>query len=78
MKILVYTRENCPYCDKIKMVFKAKCWEYVEYKLDRDFTREEFLEKFPTESTFPRVFIDDLLIGGCSETVQYLKENNLV
>jgi glutaredoxin len=53
---------------------------YTEYKLGRDFTKEEFYSKFGTGSTFPRVMVGDQLIGGCSgsEAVKYLKENNLV
>ena len=51
---------------------------YTEYKLGRDFTKEEFYSKFGTGSTFPRVMVGEQLIGGCSEAVKYLKENNLV
>ena len=29
-------------------------------------------------STFPQVSVDGNSIGGCVETVKYLKENNLV
>jgi glutaredoxin-related protein len=51
---------------------------FIEYKLGRDFTRAEFYEEFGTGSTFPRVKLEDELIGGCTETVKYLKENDLV
>tara|TARA_A200000113_G_scaffold56304_1_gene47468 strand:+ start:3272 stop:3433 length:162 start_codon:yes stop_codon:yes gene_type:complete len=51
---------------------------YVEYKLGRDFDRNEFYSKFGKGSTFPRVVKDDKLIGGCTETVRYLRENKLV
>jgi glutaredoxin-related protein len=50
----------------------------VIYKLNRDFTREEFYDKFGEGSTFPRVVKDDELIGGCMETVKYLREQKLV
>ena len=78
MDIVVYSKNGCPYCDRIKQIFEMKGWDYKEYKLDRDFTREQFLAEFPTESTFPRVLINGKLIGGCTETVQYLKEQQLV
>ncbi len=51
---------------------------YVEYKLDVDFTRQNFIDEFGENSTFPRILIDGKLIGGASETISYLKENNLV
>jgi glutaredoxin-related protein len=50
----------------------------VIYKLNRDYTREEFYDKFGEGSTFPRVVKDDELIGGCMETVKYLREQKLV
>ena len=46
--------------------------------MGRDFTRTEFYAEFGHGSTFPRVKLEDKLIGGCTETVKYLKEQNLV
>ena len=37
-----------------------------------------FQVKFGNGSTFPQVVIDSTNLGGCSETVQYLKEKKLV
>lgn len=78
MNIEVYTRDGCPYCDQIKAVFSAKGWGYSERKLFRDFNREEFTNMFGSGSTFPRVMIDNKLVGGATETIAYLRENNLV
>ena len=33
--------------------------QFVEYKLDRDFTGEEFYDTFGEGSTFPQVLCDD-------------------
>lgn len=74
----VYSRSGCPYCTKIINVLQLSEMKYVEYKLGRDFDRTEFNSKFGTGSTFPRVVKDDKLIGGCTETVKYLRENKLV
>lgn len=78
MKVAIYSKENCPYCEKIKQVFNLISVDFVEYKLNEHFTRENFIAEFGEGSTFPRVLIDDTLIGGCSETISFLKENNLV
>jgi len=78
MDVVIYSKENCPYCDKIKTVFNIQNIKFVEYKLDQDFTRENFISEFGVGSTFPRVIIDGTLIGGASETVRYIQENNLV
>ena len=74
----VYSRDGCPYCDKVQQVLQLAEIKHVIYKLNRDFTRNEFYDKFGTGSTFPRVIKDDTIIGGCTETVKYLREQNLV
>ena len=74
----VYTKIGCPYCSKVIGALQLAELPYVEYKLGRDYERPEFYEKFGKGSTFPRVVLNDELIGGCQETVKYLRENNLV
>jgi glutaredoxin len=75
---VVYSRDGCPYCSKVEQVLQLAELKYVVNKLERDFDRTEFYEKFGQGSTFPRVVKDDELIGGCTETVKYLREQNLV
>ena len=74
----VYSREGCPYCDKIQQVLQLAELRHVIYKLDRDFDRDDFYQQFGQASTFPQVVLNGDNLGGCTETVQYLKENNLV
>ena len=78
MNFTVYSREGCPYCVKIVEVLKLAELRFVEYKLDRDFDRDSFYGQFGFGSTFPQVVRDGTNIGGCTETVKYLQENNLV
>ncbi len=78
MNIAIYSKEGCPYCDKIKTVLDQRSISYKSYNLDVDYTRDEFYEKFGSGSTFPQVIIDDNKIGGCSDTVNYLLEKNLI
>jgi glutaredoxin len=78
MQVTIYSKDNCSYCEKIKTIFKLIDMNFVEYKLDDNFTKENFIAEFGENSTFPRVLIDDKLIGGSSETIAYLKEQNLL
>jgi len=78
MKFTVYSKDGCPYCTKVKQVLELAELQHVVYKLDVDFTREEFYNEFGHGSTFPQVIVDQEHIGGCTDTVQYLRENNLV
>ena len=78
IQFAVYTKIGCPYCTKVIAALGLAEQQFVEYKLGRDFDRVEFYEQFGRGSTFPRVVLNDDLIGGCQETVKYLRENNLV
>ena len=74
----VYSRDGRPYCTKIQQVLQLAELRHVIYKLDRDFDRDSFYGQFGKGSTFPQVVLNGDNLGGCTETVQYLKENNLV
>ena len=79
MKFTVYSKNGCPYCDKVKQVLELSKLAHVIYKLEEDFDRPGFYSQFGNGSTFPQVVINDIQnLGGCTETVQYLKENKLV
>ena len=74
----VYSREGCPYCVKIKEVLELAKLNHRIYKLDKDFDRQSFYDQFGNGSTFPQVVLNGDNLGGCTETVQYLKEKKLV
>ena len=78
MNFTVYSRDGCPYCTKIQQVLQLAELRHVIYKLDRDFDRQSFYDQFGEGSTFPQVVLNGDNLGGCTETVQYLKENKLV
>jgi glutaredoxin len=81
MSFTVYSKKGCPYCDKIKMVLNdlsiKKGYPVICYELGTEFTREQFYAEFGEGSTFPQVVFDKKNIGGCSDTVKYLQENNM-
>ena len=75
----VYSNEGCPYCLKVVQVLKLAGLNHVVYKLDEHFDKKSFYGQFGEGSTFPQVVVNDMQhIGGCTETVKYLKENELV
>jgi glutaredoxin len=82
MNFTVYSKHGCPYCTKVIQVLSAlsssKGFAVREYVLGSDFTREEFYKEFGEGSTFPQVVMNDEHLGGCSDTVKYLQENNLL
>ena len=70
--LAIYTRDNCEYCRKLKVVLDSFTVKYIQFKLDEDFSREEFYEMFSEGSTFPQVTLDGQKVGGCTETIEYL------
>ncbi len=79
MKFTIYSKDGCPYCSKIQQVLELSGLEHVIYKLNDDFTREQFYSEFGDGSTFPQVILNDQQhLGGCTDTVKFLKEQNLV
>lgn len=78
MKFTVYSKIECPYCYKIKQVLDLCGKDFVVYTLDEHFTKEEFYLKFGEGSTFPQVVVNDQHLGGCVDTIKYLKENNII
>ena len=78
MNFTVYSREGCPYCTKVVQVLELAGLNHVVYKLGDHFDRKSFYGQFGEGSTFPQVSLDGRNLGGCTETVQYLRENKLV
>ena len=75
---VVYSKDNCGFCEKLAAFMEQKGIQYTKYKLGEDFTRDEFISEFGAGSTFPRVTYGEELIGGMKETVKYLVENGHV
>ena len=59
MNFTVFSKENCPYCYKIKTVLELTGKDFTVQTLDEHFTRDEFYDKFGEGSTFPQVVCDD-------------------
>lgn len=79
MNFTVYSKESCPFCSKIEQVLKLSNLEHKVYKLDKDFTREQFYAEFGNGSTFPQVIMNGTEhLGGCTDSVKYLQENNII
>ena len=75
-KFTVWSKDDCPYCQKIEYVMDALRCNWELKKLGTDFTREEFTEKFGNDATFPRVYIGEELLGGCGDAIWWMKERD--
>jgi len=72
MDVILYSKDNCAFCDKAKNLLKMKAIEFIEYKLDKDFNRDTLLELFPQARTFPVITLNKEYIGGFNELEKLL------
>ena len=66
-KVVIYTKDNCPYCSAAKTLLAGKGVSYEEHNLE---TRPDELAALKARTgmrTVPQIFIDDKLIGGFSD-----------
>lgn len=61
---IIWSRDNCPYCDMAKSLLKQKGISFEEKKIGAGYTREELLEAVPTARTVPQIFLDEEYVGG--------------
>ena len=73
MKAVVWSKDNCPFCEQAKGLLKMKGIEYEEKKIGHGYTKEQLLEAVPTARTVPQIFLDDKLIGGFTELKSHLQ-----
>lgn len=78
MNFTVYSKVGCPYCEKIQKVLELTKQQFVVYNLGEDFTQDQFFSEFGKGTTFPQIICNEKKLGGCADTVKFLKENNIV
>jgi glutaredoxin len=74
MKAIVWSKYNCTFCDQAKALLSQKGYGIEERKIGDGYTKEELLEAVPTARSVPQIFINDKLVGGYNELLQYFEE----
>jgi glutaredoxin len=80
MKITIYSKPNCTFCDKSKSLIKGLGMTYEEKMFGKDFnTVEELYEAVGKQvRTMPQIKIDGELIGGYNQLVEYFADKGKV
>ena len=76
MDALIYTKDNCPYCDWAKQLLQKKNVNYTENKIGSGIMREEFIQLFPNQKTVPLIFVDGNKIGGYAELQEFFNNES--
>ena len=78
-KFIIYGKSDCPYCIKvITKLAKAKQCFYVEMLDDNSKRLQELKTKYdhPTVPIVIRVEDVEELVGGCDDTLEFIKKAN--
>ena len=77
MKVVVYTKSNCPNSTTAKRMLDDKGIGYTELSLDKDSERNAFIVTFPEARQMPQIFIEGQRVGGLAGLQAALKEMGL-
>lgn len=80
-RVMVFSKTTCPFCTKVKDLFKSLNIEYYAYELDLDSNGskiQDALLEMSGQRTVPNVFIAGNHLGGCDDTLKAHSENRLL
>jgi glutaredoxin 3 len=64
-KIIVWSKNQCPYCVSAKNLLKVKNLQFEERNIESgDWSKEQLLEACPGARSVPQIVIDGEVIGG--------------
>ena len=66
-KAIVWSKDQCPYCDQAKALLKMIGIEFEERNINNGWDKEDLLAAVPTARTLPQIFLDEELVGGFTE-----------
>ena len=74
MKAIVWSKDNCTFCDQAKALLEQRNIAYEEKRIGHGYTREDLLEAVPTARTVPQIFVNNNHVGGFTELRQYIEQ----
>jgi glutaredoxin len=74
MSAIVWSKDNCTFCDQAKALLEQRNIAYEEKKIGHGYTREHLLAAVPTAKTVPQIFVNKNYIGGFTELRRYIEE----
>lgn len=74
MKVLIYGKSDCIYCDKALEACDYHGLAYSYKSVSHEVYLKELKEKLPDVKTVPQIWVDDKHIGGYTEFLTYIEE----
>jgi thioredoxin reductase (NADPH) len=77
-KIIIYSKDFCPYCTRAKELLTSKNATFEEIRIDlHPEEKAVMIEKSQGQRTVPQIFIGDLHVGGCDDLYDLEREGKL-
>ena len=70
----IYSKSNCVFCDKAKYYFTQNNISYVEHNVEISEFFESLMSRNPNARTMPQIFVDDELIGGYTDLMEWVQK----
>jgi glutaredoxin 3 len=67
VKVEIYTRQYCNYCQRAKDLLQIKGVSFVEHDITDDHLKAAEMQRHSQSQRVPNIFIDDVSIGSCTE-----------
>ena len=76
-KVIVYSKEQCPYCRMAKDLLSSKHVAFEEIRVDLDAQQLEEMMRLSNRRTVPQIFINGQSIGGYDDLAALAKSGKL-
>lgn len=76
-KVIVYSKDHCPYCRMAKELLTARSVSFEEIRVDLDATQLEEMIRRSNRRTVPQIFINDQPIGGYDDLAALARAGKL-
>lgn len=76
-KVVIYTKDYCPYCDRAKEYFAARGIAFEEIDVTRDAQLYADLKQRTGHLTVPQIFIDGRFVGGYTDMMDKIRRGEL-
>jgi glutaredoxin 3 len=76
-KVIVYTKQNCPFCVHAKRLFEKKGVRFDEVDVEHNDELRVWLAERSGQKTVPQIFVGDRSLGGFSDLDALEREGKL-
>lgn len=75
--VVIYSKENCPYCVMAKKLLDARNVVYTEIRIDLIEAERDNMIRLSGRRTVPQIFINEEPIGGYDDLAALAKSGKL-